>query len=137
MTDLADLFVDASALVAILNEEPEALLFLRQIEEARHAVTSPVAVFETVLAVMRINAWEGEAAEAFVAKLLASLGIQQEAITPQMTAAAVAAFARYGKGRHPAALNLGDCFAYAAARTLGTPLLFKGDDFSRTDVARP
>lgn len=133
---MADLFVDASALVAILNQEPEALLFLRQIEEARHAVTSPVAVFETVLAVMRINAWEAEAAQAFVAELLELLGIARESITPLMAGAAIAAFARFGKGRHPAALNLGDCFAYAAARTLGVPLLFKGDDFARTDIAR-
>jgi ribonuclease VapC len=124
-------------LVAILNEEPEALLFLRLIEEARQPVTSPVATFETMLAVMRIAGWEAETARDFVAELLAMLGITQEPATATMAAETVSAFARFGKGRHPAALNLGDCFAYGAARTLGAALLFKGEDFSRTDIACP
>ncbi|MBB6306647.1 type II toxin-antitoxin system VapC family toxin [Xanthobacter tagetidis] len=134
---MADLFIDASALVAILNEEPEALLFLRLIEEACLPVTSPVATFETVLAVMRITGWDAGAAQDFVTELLAMLGIAQEPVTPAIASEAVSAFARFGKGRHPAALNLGDCFAYGAARTLGAALLFTGDDFSRTDIARP
>jgi ribonuclease VapC len=62
------------------------------------------------------------------------LEIEVIAIAPTMVAAAVEAYQRFGKGRHPAGLNFGDCFAYACARHLDMPLLFKGDDFSRTDI---
>jgi ribonuclease VapC len=67
--------------------------------------------------------------------LLYKAEIQIVAVTPDQVDAGRHAFSTYGKGRHPAALNFGDCFSYALAKTSGEPLLFKGNDFSRTDVA--
>ncbi|MEF2550646.1 type II toxin-antitoxin system VapC family toxin [Aurantimonas sp. A2-1-M11] len=65
---------------------------------------------------------------------MSAAGIDLVAIPPVATSTAIEAYARYGKGRHPAALNFGDCFAYACARHFNLPLLFKGDDFARTDI---
>lgn len=76
-------------------------MFLRLIAEARQPVTSPVAAFETGLAVMRISGWEAETARDFVAELLAALGIAQEAVTASLVAEAVSAFARFGRGAPP------------------------------------
>jgi ribonuclease VapC len=66
---------------------------------------------------------------------LAGLQVETVSITPDIGRLAIDAFARYGRGNHPARLNMGDCFAYACARSLGVPLLFKGADFSQTDIA--
>ena len=74
-------------------------------------------------------------AQADVAEFLAMAGVRTVSITAREAEVALDAFSRYGKGRgHPAQLNMGDCFAYAVARTCRTALLFKGDDFSKTDV---
>jgi ribonuclease VapC len=71
-----------------------------------------------------------------VREFLTEAGIDTRPITPDIGEAALAALARYGKGMgHPAQLNLGDCFAYAMAKRHGVPLLYKGDDFSHTDLA--
>jgi ribonuclease VapC len=66
--------------------------------------------------------------------LLQTTGISIEPVTTEQLAAARRAFRNFGKGRHPAALNVGDCFSYALSKSTGEPLLFKGDDFARTDV---
>jgi ribonuclease VapC len=129
------MFVDASAIVAILNQEPEADRFSDAIEEGGEAITSPIAVFEATLAVCRIRHATIEEAAADVNEFLTIASVRCVAITVGQTRTALDAFARYGKGRgHPAQLNLGDCFAYAVARDQDVPLLFKGNDFSQTDI---
>ncbi len=69
-----------------------------------------------------------------VEDFLALIGVRVEAVPAEARAMAIDAFERFGEGRHPAALNFGDCFAYACARRFGVPLLYKGDDFPQTDI---
>jgi ribonuclease VapC len=128
------MFVDASAIVAVIAREPgcERLIDALQGPGPRH--TSGVAVFEAVMALNRIRPDTVEATERLVHAFLDAGGIVPIPIDADETAAAVEAHARYGKGRHPARLNLGDCFAYACAKVHGVPLLFVGDDFPQTDI---
>ena len=129
------MFVDASAIVAILTREPEADALADALEGADAAITSPIAIFEAALGICRKR--HGSVAEAHgdVRDFLRTAGIRTVAVTEADTAAALDAFSRYGKGQgHPARLNLGDCFAYAVARTHHGALLFKGDDFGKTDI---
>ena len=129
------MFVDASAIVAILAREPEADALADVLGGARSPITSSIAVFEATLGLCRKRHASVEEAEADVREFLAAAGVRSVSITSKEGEMALAAFARYGKGRgHPAQLNLGDCFAYAVARNYRTPLLFKGDDFSKTDI---
>jgi ribonuclease VapC len=129
------MFVDASAIVAILNREPEADTFSDAIERNAGGLTSAIAVYEATLALCRIRHVTIEEAAADVHEFMSVAGIEHMPITAAETRSALAAFARYGKGRgHPARLNMGDCFAYAMARNLKVPLLFKGDDFPKTDI---
>ena len=129
------MFVDASAIVAILNREREADSFVDAIERSNTAVTSAIAIFEATLGLCRTRHATVEEAVADVNEFLSLASIRCVSIGSAEALAALAAFARYGKGRgHPAQLNLGDCFAYAVARTQGLPLLFKGNDFTRTDI---
>ena len=128
------LFVDASAIVAILNEENEADTFVEAIDAA-DALFSPTTFWEASAAMARLDGTEPGDAAATVADLAEEYGMTMVAIGPAEAYAAVAAFQRYGKGRHPARLNMGDCFAYACAKTNNARLLYKGDDFARTDLA--
>ncbi|APX84526.1 VapC toxin family PIN domain ribonuclease [Methylorubrum extorquens] len=130
------MFVDASAIVAIIAREPQAETLTARLEEAPVRYTSAVAVLETVMALRRLGAGSVAQAEQLVRHLLEHADIEEVPITTRESAAAIAAYARYGKGQgHPAQLNLGDCFAYACARTRNVPLLFVGNDFSQTDIA--
>ena len=129
------MFVDASALCAVLLREADGLAYAERIRAAARRTTSPVAVFETTLAVARTMGGDVATARRDVDDFLALAGVEMVAIEEPELARALDAFDRYGKGRHPARLNMGDCFAYACAKTHGVPLLFKGDDFSQTDVA--
>mgnify|MGYP001767261345 CR=1 FL=1 len=129
------MLLDASAIVAILAEEPEAEAFIGAIEAANGLVTTPVAVFEAVLGLARIRRLRVEEAEEIVRGFLDAVTAEVAPIDRLDAAAAIDAHRRYGKGRgHPASLNLGDCFAYGAARRRGLALLFKGDDFPQTDI---
>lgn len=128
------MMIDASAIVAILNGEADAQRLAAAIEAAKAPFTSPVAVYEATVALMRENQWSAEEAGGVVHEFLDAASIRVVMITEAMTTAAAKAFEKFGKGRHPAKLNMGDCFAYAAARAYRAPLLFKGDDFSQTDV---
>ncbi|MGX5774835.1 type II toxin-antitoxin system VapC family toxin [Methylorubrum zatmanii] len=130
------MFVDASAMVAILANEPQRGALLTCLDAEPSPVTSALAVFETVAALSRRRAQSVEASEAQVREFLSIAGIAVVPITDAEAHAAVAAYARFGKGRgHPAQLNMGDCFAYACARLRNLPLLFVGNDFSQTDIA--
>lgn len=129
------MFIDASAIVAILTREPEADALADLLETARSAITSPIAIFEAALGICRKRHASVDEAEQDVGEFLEIAGVRTVPITDKEAHTALAAFSRYGKGRgHPARLNLGDCFAYAMAKNAGTTLLFKGDDFDKTDI---
>lgn len=129
------MFIDASALVAMMTDEEDAKVLASRLGRARNRFTSPIGVFEATAAVARILAVPVEESAAAVADFLAVMRIDVLPVPEEAGRLAIAAFARYGKGRrHPAQLNMGDCFAYACARHLGEPLLYKGADFAETDI---
>jgi ribonuclease VapC len=129
------MFVDASAMVAILIGEEEDIALFHCLEGANHPITSALAIFETASAVCRKKGLSVEAAEREVRGFLEQAQVRVVPMTDAEAHGALAAYARFGKGRgHPAQLNMGDCFAYACARTHDVPLLFVGNDFSRTDI---
>jgi ribonuclease VapC len=123
--------VDTSALVAILLREADAALFDKVLVDAEARLMSAVTRVELSFV---IEGRKRQAGRADVERLLDETDIDIAAVTPQQAELAIEAFRRYGKGRHPAALNIGDCFAYALAKATGHPLLFKGDDFAQTDI---
>ena len=129
------MFVDASAMVAILVEESDAAALARCLEQAAEPCTSPIAIWEAIAAVARVSNVPIRAAERILDRFLEQATVRVVPITIAIGRGALSAFERYRRGRHPAALNMGDCFAYACARELGLPLLFKGDDFPLTDIA--
>jgi ribonuclease VapC len=128
------MFVDASAFVAILAYEEDAEELLARLQRAEIRYTSPMAVWETSLALGRQRQLAPTDALKLVTDFMKLLFVIVEPVSLEMGELAVVAHQRFGKGRHPAALNFGDCFAYACARQLGMPLLYKGDDFSQTDI---
>lgn len=130
------MFADASALCAILNDEVDRADFLAAIMDADEVVISPIVAWECVRAISKHHAIPpGEAAQRFARfETLAGFGVVGIGRPEQRLA--VEAFERFGKGRHAARLNMGDCFAYACARSHDLPLLYKGDDFTHTDIAR-
>lgn len=129
------MFVDASALIAIVTEEPEGRALAGRLERTGAAITSPIAVYEATLGIARKKQGGLKAARADIEMLLDLAQIRLVPITTDDAGRALDAFARYGKGTgHPARLNMGDCFAYAVARNHGVPLLYKGEDFALTDL---
>lgn len=129
------MFVDSSAIVAVLTGEDDADLIADRIEKAAAPVTSPIAIFEAALGICRKRHMTVEEARGDLHEFLELAGIETVGISPADADMALLAFSRYGKGRgHPAQLNMGDCFAYAVARTRDIPLLYKGNDFSQTDI---
>ena len=124
--------LDSSALVAILRREPEAAAFARAIAQASRCLMSSVSLMETSMVLAgragTMESW------ADLDALIARAAVQVEPHDAEQARASRAAFLRCGKGRHPAGLNLGDCASYALAKTRGLPLLFKGADFSKTDL---
>lgn len=130
------MFVDASALCAVLLNEADRDVFRNRIAAAHEPISSPLAVFETAMAVKSKKAFSYSGALDRVEALLDVAGIKVVPITTEIGRFAVDAHSRYGKGTgHPAQLNMGDCFAYACARAHGVPLLYKGGDFVHTDLA--
>lgn len=123
--------VDTSAIMAILQRESEADAFAKTLEHADMKLVSTVSLLEAgMLALSRKGAQGAQALDA----LLDAAELQAANFDFEQAALARAAFDRYGKGRHPAGLNFGDCAVYALAATQGLPLLFKGKDFSQTDL---
>lgn len=127
------MFVDASAWTAILLNEPERADLRAKLAAADTVLTSALATWETVRALSRSTHPAGEAFDV-VTGLQAGFGARIVSIGEVEQAVAVEAHARFGKGAHPARLNMGDCFAYACAKVHGAPLLYKGDDFALTDI---
>lgn len=137
------MFLDASAMLAILLEEDDADVYLAKLESATSRIyTSPVARFEAIVSLARAKSRPHhttpeliDAATGVVDQFLTEISAQQVTISPDIGQRAVEASARFGKiVGHPAKLNLGDCFAYGAAKTYRLPLIYKGDDFKETDI---
>ena len=129
------MFVDASAIIAILARESDEPALAGRLDRAQRVYTSPLAIYETVLAIARIRNISVTDAEAVANSFLAAAQIEVIPISPEIGRGAINAFEQFGRGRHSARLNMGDCFACACARALAVPLLFKDDDFSQTDIA--
>ena len=127
------MIIDTSAIVAVLFAESDAARYERAIATAWPRRMSVVALIE---AAMVVESRGGPAAGQDLDLFLQEAEIELVPVTPEQTAVARLAWRRYGKGNHPAALNFGDCFAYALAQETGEPLLFKGEDFLLTDVGR-
>ena len=121
---------DSSALVAVVLGEPDAEVF-RDVLGAGVIALSAASLTETR---MVVESRAGMDATRDLDLLVADAEIDVVAYDSVQTTVAHAAWRRFGKGRHPASLNLGDCMAYATARLAGAPLLFKGDDFAQTDI---
>jgi ribonuclease VapC len=130
------IFVDASALTAVICRESASDRVLRCLENGTNLFTSPLAVYETVVAVARVTNYTFAEAYVEVQQFLERAAILIEPLLPSHAEAALVAFERFGKGRHPAKLNMGDCFAYAATKSRNAALLFIGDDFSQTDIPK-
>jgi len=123
--------VDTSAIVAILMSEPDAEIIAGALGEASARLISAVTRVELSCV---IEGRKGEPGRRDLERLLGNGGFEVVAVTPHHADLAIEAFRRYGKGRHPASLNIGDCFSYALAKATDSPLLFKGSDFIQTDV---
>ena len=128
------MILDASAIVAIMRREADAASLSERLGGTDRRETHGISVYEATAAVARLSGGTVEAAQVVVIDFLKDMAVSVLAIGPAETSAALDAFSRYGKGRHPAGLNMGDCFSYACARTRGLPLLYKGDDFAKTDI---
>lgn len=124
--------VDSSAIIAILQAEPERSSFIDALDNSGDAVCSMVTFVESFMVSMQRKT---NFALPLYASFLDDFGIRAVALDRDQADAASEAFIRFGKGRHPAGLNMGDCFSYALARSLNAPLLYKGNDFGKTDIA--
>lgn len=124
--------VDSSALIALLLGEPEADGFVEAIAGASTRLVSAASYFETAIVMLsRV----GQGAPDQVKRLLSALSIDIAPFTDDQAVIAIDAYRVFGKGSgHPASLNFGDCFTYALARATDQPVLFKGNDFGRTDI---
>jgi len=129
------MFVDASPIIPILTHEPDAEDLIDRLEAASKRITSAVAIFEATLGLCRKRNAGVDEGRTDVADFLEAARVDVVPIGAAETDLALSAFARYGKERgHPAKLNMGDCFAYAVAKSRRMTLLLKGDDFSKTDI---
>ena len=125
------MILDTSALVAILYREPEAAAFAQCIHDADVCRISVASYVELSMVIEKQLGPEGmRQAEAFFRRA----GVAIEPVTVDQGELARQAFLDFGKGRHKAGLNFGDCFSYALAKAMGEPLLFKGNDFGETDI---
>ena len=125
------MIVDTSALIAILFGEPEQSALTDAIDRDGAPKLSAISRVEATMVYVGRRT---RADPKTVADLIHVLGLQVVMVDKQQTDRALDAFLRFGKGRHPARLNLGDCFSYALAASVDEPLLFKGDDFLKTDI---
>lgn len=125
------MIIDTSAVVAILREESASEALLERIDEATMVgIGAPTLVESGIVLLGRL----GIVGRTLLARFLQEGGVDVLPFTEQHWSLAVGAFSRFGKGRHPAALNFGDCLTYATSRVVDQPLLCVGDDFSHTDL---
>lgn len=129
------MFLDASVIIVNLLEEPEANAFRQALAQDSGNATSPVAMFEASTRIAAVKRISIDKAYEIVRDFTEEAGVRVVAIDVAIGAAAHVCAARYHHlAGHPARLNMGDCFAYAAARTTGLPLAYKGNDFVHTDI---
>jgi ribonuclease VapC len=140
------MYVDASAIVAILNREPEADALKSAFDaNSAKAFVSPLTIFEATISLARAKVFarknqkpsraDIDAAHKVVRAFLEANGVKEIPVLADIGRLAIETAATYGKAvGHPADLNFGDCFVYACAKTYRAPLLFKGDDFTKTDI---
>ncbi len=124
--------IDTSALIAILLGEPEANAIAAAIARDNNRMLSAFTFLEASVV---IEARKGESGGRELDLLLHHIQAEMISMNPEQAEVARKAWRDYGKGRHPAVLNIGDCCAYSLAKVSGEPLLFKGDDFSKTDIS--
>lgn len=130
------LFVDASALVAIIANEPERDVLLERVGAQHDLLWSAMSCWETVSGLRSSRGLALDAAERETEHTAVTLGLRLVPIAWDELQVALQAYRELGRGSgHPAKLNMGDCFAYACTKTNGAQLLYKGDDFSHTDLA--
>jgi ribonuclease VapC len=128
------IFIDASAMVALALDEPDAARIAAVIDSGDPMCTSAIAIYEAAMAITRVLGVPFKTSYNEV-MLMIRRGAMNIVMLSDVTAYnALVAHHRYGKGRHPAKLNMGDCFAYAAARARNAKILFVGDDFTHTDL---
>lgn len=123
--------IDSSALIAILSREPEQWAFEQAIRLGPTRLLGAAGFVETSIVVLSRRR---EAGLDILNALLVDMRVEIVPLSADHARLAIDAFRRFGRGRHPAGLNFGDCFSYALAKATGEPLLFKGDDFSQTDI---
>jgi len=123
--------IDTSAIVAIAQNEPEAAAFERLVAGDPVRLIASATLLE---AAMVLEARWGEPGGAYLDLWIAKAGVEIVPVEAEHADQARRAWRRYGKGRHPASLNYGDCFSYSLAKLANEPLLFKGNDFSQTDI---
>jgi ribonuclease VapC len=127
------MIIHTSAILAILGDEPERSRFTEAIEAADECLMSTASFVEASLVLEIQRGYDGLRDFDL---LLAKAGVECVPVDLEQAQVARKAFRNYGKGRHPARLNFGDCFSYALAIVTNSPLLFKGNDFSQTDVVQ-
>ena len=123
--------IDSSAIISILLEEPEGPSFTEKISSAAGSAIAAPTLLELMIVALRRK---GPLGVAIVRGIVDGYGIEILPFDADLSERAIAAYERFGKARHAAKLNFGDCMAYALAKSLDAPLLFKGNDFSQTDV---
>jgi ribonuclease VapC len=129
------IFVDASAMVSILAGEADSDTIADRMERTSNRLCSAISIWEAMAAMSHRFGFGPVAARRDVEMFRQEAGLRLVVIGETEAELAAIAYAKFGKGRHPAALNMGDCFAYACAKSNNAKLLFKGDDFSKTDIA--
>ena len=123
--------IDSSAIIAVLLNEANAAQIAEAIDSGSQRLLSAASLLEASIV---IESRKGEAAGRELDLLIYRAAIEVVAVDQDQAEIARIAWRRYGRGRHPAGINYGDCFSYALARSRGLPLLFQGEDFSRTDI---
>ncbi|EUB95058.1 UPF0129 protein [Rhizobium sp. CF080] len=129
------MFIDSSAVVEIILDADMANNLLRQIGVASHRYLGPSVIYEAAVVLSTRLHMEPATTRLLVSRFIERFEIEVLPASAETAFAAVDAFARYGKGRHPAKLNFGDCFSYAGAKMAGVGLLYVGEDFALTDLA--
>ena len=129
------IFVDASAMISMMTGESDADGLADRLGAERQRLCSAISVWETIAGLCRTHTFSVPSARAVVQSFIESNDLSFVGIGEREFEFAAQAYAEFGKGRHRAALNMGDCFAYACAKANRARLLFKGDDFSKTDIA--
>ena len=125
------MILDSSAVLVILRAEAGQRSFVEAVVDAERRAISAANWFEAAIV---IDSRGNDLARADFDQFFEEYAVEIVSVTPALARRARAAYATYGKGRHPAGLNFGDCFAYALAKITGEPLLFKGEDFKKTDI---